>query len=250
MDVFEQQQHLDAAFRVRLAPVHFVQEQELVERRHDEVGLGGHFFAVDVFGEGEKLIGQPGFLQFVVGVAVADDVHVAGQVEALEEFHLAAVLRKHVADVVAGDVALVVVGEGVGKHVVGADAHAGNDGFDEFAETAGNNENLVGKFTQKLLVALKRIGDFRGEVLHEQFEVVAVGAQKFDATRQGFGEGDFAVHAQFGNAPDFGDDALAVFMARQADVGQFIQPFDFRKGAVEVNNEEGLFEGFDHESGK
>jgi hypothetical protein len=76
--------------------------------------------------------------------------------------------------------------------------------------------------------------------------VSAIGLEKFNTVAKPFGKGHFAIHAFIGEVADLLHDIFALGIARQSDVSEFVQAFNFGEGTVKINNVVGLLECVGH----
>nr|GFD59288.1 hypothetical protein [Tanacetum cinerariifolium] len=75
----------------------------------------------------------------VVGVAIAEHVHRAVELQVFQLLNLAPVAAEHVAGVAARNGPAFIEGEGIGQHVVGPDAKLGHHRLDKLAEAAADD---------------------------------------------------------------------------------------------------------------
>ena len=88
--------------------------QKLVKGRQHFIGVRYYARAAHVFGVGVEALGQAGFANLVVGVAVAEHVHRPIELQVAQLLNLTAVAAQHVFGVAAGNATPLVKRKCVG----------------------------------------------------------------------------------------------------------------------------------------
>ena len=122
--------------------------------------LAGDFWSAHVFGKGVKFIGQSRCLNFVVGVAIANDINVSIQVDVTDGFRLAIIFGKGVFSVEIDDFSAHIVNQVIGEYIFLLNSVFGHNGDDKILEAIRNDKDISCIIFQPILVPLKGFGNF------------------------------------------------------------------------------------------
>ncbi len=216
-----QEQYVYAGLRIRLGAREIVEVEEFIERTRDIVRILHDDVAGNVFRERDELRDLAGFFELVIRVPVADDVHLAFEVELFELLQLALVARKRVLLVEPDDSAFFVEHERVGEDILLRNAEGLHDGHDELLESRRQNENILAVLFEEFLIACDGRSDFFLENFDERIDVFAVGFLQAESFGERLGHREFPLHGGVRHPLYLRYDFLLVGVVLEGDGGQF-----------------------------
>ena len=79
----------------------------------------------------------------VIGVTIANHIHIARQIKSFQLFYFSIISRKWIISIEAGDITLLIKMETVGQNVFRLHAIFGNDGINEGMKTIRDDIDVI-----------------------------------------------------------------------------------------------------------